>query len=69
MNIIFRKANRADVPEIVRLLTDDKLGSSREKFDETISDSYYSAFDMINADKNNYLIVAELNEKWLAQYN
>jgi GNAT superfamily N-acetyltransferase len=63
MNMIFRKANRADISEIVRLLIEDKLGSSREKFNEVIPGSYYSAFDEISADKNNYLIIAELNGK------
>src|SRR5437773_1167926 len=63
MNIIFRKANRSDVPEIVRLLTDDNLGSSREQYSENIQSSYYSAFDVINQDKNNHLIVAELKGK------
>lgn len=63
MNIIFRKANRTDVPEIVRLLASDSLGATREQYNETITPSYYSAFDTINSDKNNYLIVSELNGK------
>lgn len=60
MNILFRKANRSDVPEIVRLLSDDDLGSTREQYNENIPSSYYLAFDVINEDKNNYLMVAEL---------
>jgi GNAT superfamily N-acetyltransferase len=63
MNIIFRKANRTDVPEIARLLMDDNLGSSREQYNDNIPSSYYSAFDAINLDKNNYLVVAELDGK------
>jgi len=63
MNIVFRKANRKDVPHIVRLLTEDKLGSSREKYNESIPNSYYIAFDIINDDSNNFLIIAELNGK------
>jgi N-acetylglutamate synthase-like GNAT family acetyltransferase len=61
MNLIIRKANRSDVPEIVRLLADDALGASRENHNETIMPSYYSAFDIINADKNNCLMVTELS--------
>lgn len=63
MNIIIRKANRSDVSEIVRLLADDALGASREDHNETIMPSYYSAFDIINADKNNYLMITELDGK------
>lgn len=63
MNLIFRKADRADVPEIVRLLTEDELGSSREQYSEIIPDSYYAAFDRINADKNNCLVTIELDGK------
>jgi GNAT superfamily N-acetyltransferase len=63
MNIIFRKAIRADIPDIVRLLMDDNLGSSREQYNKNVPSSYYSAFDAINLDKNNYLVVAELDGK------
>jgi len=63
MNITFRKANREDVSEIVRLLSDDQLGESREQYNRIIPESYYSAFDMINADENNYLTIAEVNGK------
>ena len=63
MNINFRKANRADVPEIIRLLNDDKLGASREQYDEIIPEAYYSAFDAINSDGNNYLTIVEEDGK------
>ena len=32
--IIFRRAERADVPAIVRMLAEDDLGSQRERFEE-----------------------------------
>lgn len=63
MNILFRKANDADIPEIVRLLSEDELGSLREQYSEVIFDSYYAAFDRINADKNNCLVIVELDRK------
>ena len=63
MNIIIRKANRSDVSEIVCLLADDAFGASRENHNKTIIPSYYSAFDTINSDKNNYLMITELDEK------
>ena len=63
MKINFRKATRNDVPSIVRLLADDPLGAKREKYVEPLPSQYYAAFDEINSDKNNYLIVAELDNQ------
>jgi len=63
MGLLIRKAIHSDVPEIVRLLQDDDLGVSREKYHESIPPSYYSAFSVIDRDKNNYLVVAEIDGK------
>jgi len=63
MNINFRKAARDDVPNIIHLLADDPLGAEREKYIDPLPPQYYAAFDEINADKNNYLIVAESNHQ------
>ncbi len=63
MNIHFRKATRIDVPHIVRLLADDPLGVAREQYKEPLPSQYYTAFDRINSDKNNFLIVAELDNQ------
>jgi GNAT superfamily N-acetyltransferase len=63
MNIIIRKANRSDVPYIVRLLADDNIGATREKDEEPLPQSYYRTFDIINTDKNSWLLVAELDNK------
>lgn len=41
------------------MLADDTLGSKRERFANPLPDSYYAAFDAINADDRNELIVAE----------
>ena len=60
-DIIFRIATRADVPSIVRLLADDDLGSLRERYEDPLPESYYSAYDLIDADRDHELIVAELN--------
>ena len=59
--IIFRIATYADVPSIIRLLADDELGSLREKFENPIPESYYSAYKLIDKDPNHELIVAELD--------
>ena len=58
--IIFRRARREDLPEIVRMLADDFLGAERERYENPLPESYLRAFEEIEADKNNELIVAEL---------
>jgi len=63
INMHFRKATRMDVPAIVRLLADDALGVTREQYSDPLPDKYYVAFDEINSDKNNYLLVAELDQQ------
>ena len=60
-DILFRIATRADLPSIVRLLADDDLGSQRERHEEPLPVSYYSAYEEINKDRNHELIVAEMN--------
>lgn len=55
----FRLAMRADLPSIVRMLADDDLGSQRERYEQPLPQSYYSAFEQIDRDPNHELIVAE----------
>ncbi|HEY0428935.1 MAG TPA: GNAT family N-acetyltransferase [Pyrinomonadaceae bacterium] len=62
MNLKFRQATHEDLPEIVRMLSDDFLGATREKYENPLPESYTKAFAEINADKNNELIVAVLSE-------
>lgn len=59
----FRRARRADLPDIVRMLADDELGSTREKCEDPLPESYYTAFQQIDTDPNQELIVAELDGK------
>lgn len=59
----FRQATRADLPSIVRMLADDDLGSQRERVENPLPASYYSAFEQINNDPNHELIVAERNRE------
>ncbi len=61
MNLKFRQATREDLPEIVRMLADDFLGTTRERYEDPLPESYLKAFEEIEADKNNELIVAELD--------
>lgn len=59
--ILFRLANRVDLPFIVRMLADDELGSQRERYDDPLPDSYIKAFEEIDNDPKHELIVAELD--------
>lgn len=44
-DLVFRQAERADVPDIVGLLADDVLGAGREA--DAVADCYWAAFDAI----------------------
>lgn len=59
MNINFRPATINDLPDIVRMLADDFLGLQREQYEDPLPESYIKAFNEIDADKNNHLMVAE----------
>lgn len=59
-NMIFRKANKEDVIHIVAMLADDELGKQREDFKDPLPQKYYDAFDRIDRDENQELIVVEL---------
>src|SRR3990167_2084730 len=58
-DINIRHATHDDIPHIVALLENDALGEQREAYQIPIPEQYYAAFNEINADKNNYLIVVE----------
>lgn len=57
MNVI-RNAVRQDVPSIVALLADDPLGKRREDVGGSDLAGYFAAFEAIDADANNELLVA-----------
>lgn len=57
--LTFRRATRADLPSIVAMLADDDLGSHREAQAAQLPTSYYVAFEAIDADRNQELVIAE----------
>ncbi|MBN8821400.1 MULTISPECIES: GNAT family N-acetyltransferase [unclassified Spirosoma] len=57
--MLFRKAIRQDVPLIVKLLANDKLGQLRENYTDPLPEAYYNAFETIHKDPNQELIVVE----------
>lgn len=58
---VFRAAERVDVPAIVALLADDAVAAERESalVPEGVDARYWSAFDAIDADPRNVLVVAD----------
>jgi ribosomal protein S18 acetylase RimI-like enzyme len=58
--LIFRRAGPNDLPAIIAMLADDRLGTSREKPDLPLDAAYLAAFREIDTDPNQYLLVAEL---------
>ena len=57
-DVKFRIATSDDLNAIVALMTDDPLGTTRESGDGS-ADKYVLAFDEIEADHNNFVIVAQ----------
>ncbi len=61
LSLLFRRARRDDVPAIVAMLADDPLGAAREG--DPSDERYLAAFDRIDADPYDELIVAERDGK------
>jgi ribosomal protein S18 acetylase RimI-like enzyme len=59
--IVMRRADRADLPGLIRLLADDALGRERERLADPLPRSYFDAFDAIERDPNQELIAATLD--------
>jgi ribosomal protein S18 acetylase RimI-like enzyme len=57
-NIVFRRAQRSDLPDIVALLADDVIGRSREDASLPINNRYVDAFEALQRDSNQLLAVA-----------
>ena len=58
-NMKFRKAVKKDIPFIVQMIANDKLGQLRGNYTDPLPEKYYDAFERINADANQELIVVE----------
>src|SRR5690606_23458796 len=57
--MIVRKATENDVQTIVEMMADDELGKSRENVKTPLAKEYLEAFEKINADQNQELMVVE----------
>lgn len=61
LKVQFRHAARTDIPAIVCMLSEDELGAQRERYEKPLPQAYYKAFEAIEADPNQQLIVADWN--------
>lgn len=61
LSLLFRQARKEDVPAIVAMLADDPLGATREG--DPADERYLAAFDRIDANPYDELIVAERDGK------
>ena len=55
--MIIKPAEKSDLPIIIKLLSDDVLGSKRENYETPLPKSYYVAFENIIRDENQELVV------------
>ncbi len=55
----FRKAIKEDIPKLVEMIADDALGQTRENFQDPLPSVYYEAFQKIDSDPNQELIVIQ----------
>ena len=60
--MIIRKAKKEDVSEIVKMISNDDLGRTREDYNDPLPQSYIDAFNNIDSDHNQELVVIENQE-------
>ena len=58
-DFVIRRARAGDVPAIVAMLADDALGRTREDPSLPVRAEYVTAFEAIDRDPNQHLVVAE----------
>lgn len=57
-----RPATKKDIPVIVKMIANDELGKLREDYKDPLPQKYYDAFEHIDSDPNQELMVIE-NER------
>ena len=58
-DLLFRRAVRADLENIVDLLVDDVIGAKREDGSRPLNAKYIAAFEALERDANQFLAVVE----------
>ena len=64
----FRIAREEDLPEIVRLLVQDQLGSTREVLSDPLPQVYLNAFNAMKTQPGNDYIIGIINERIVCCY-
>jgi len=59
----FKTAAIHHLPQIVQLLADDELGAARERFEDPLPQAYLDAFDQIERQAGNCIIVSLENDE------
>ena len=54
-----RRAIKTDIKHIVEMIANDKLGKLREDYQDPLPQKYYDAFEKIDSDPNQELMVVE----------
>ena len=63
MELNYRSANSEDLEGLVALLSNDPLGSKREDLSTPLNEAYVQAFEAIERDSNNELLIVELENR------
>src|SRR5438128_2690994 len=64
--VLFRKAVRQDLRASLELLNDGKMGSVLERIEDPTPELYIEAFDAIEADPNQLLLVGDIEGRIVA---
>src|SRR5690606_39313024 len=64
----YRKANKKDVEWIVQLLAADPMGRKREEYADPLPEAYYKAFDRIEGDPNQELMVLLVKDEIIGTF-
>ncbi len=62
-NLSYRKATIKDLQTIIELYVEDELGQAREELQNGVAQAYIDAFNRIDIDSNQYLMVVEKNKE------
>lgn len=62
----YREAGKDDLLDIIKLYSDDGLGSTREILSDPVDDVYIKAFNDIEKDPNNRIYVIDMNAQIIA---
>ena len=69
INLKFEKAKEENLQDIINLLIEDELGSKRESLSQESLEKYKKAFEAINSDNNQYLLLVKNIDEIIGTYH